>query len=197
MLVRADAAEPEADVSRVEETNNAINEPEFLGDVCAHVAIGGTLVTLCAEREIDYKLVNRWIEDDEKRAGRYALALSIREQHAKDLIIAELIAYLKADVTEAFDAEGNLKRMQDMPHNIKRLIAGVKFREIFEWQGEGKERAQVHVGNIIEVKFWDKPRSIETFMKHLAMLVDRKDINLRHSLADLVAGSMKPEAAGS
>lgn len=183
-------------MSKLDETNNAINDPEFLGDVCAHVAVGGTLVNFCGEKALDYKLVNRWIEDDEKRALRYKLALDIREQHAKDLIIAELIAYLKADVTEAFDGEGNLKRMQDMPNNIKRLIAGVKFREIFEWQGDKGEKSQVHVGNIIEVKFWDKPRSIETFMKHLAMLVERKDINLRHSLADLVAGSMD-KGAGS
>lgn len=181
-------------VSKLDETNDAIGDPETISAICAAVAIGGTLVAHCAEHGFDYKLINRWINDDDKRAERYALALTIREQHAKDLIIAELISYLKADVTEAFDADGNLKRMQDMPHNIKRLIAGVKFREIFEWQGEGKERSQVHVGNIIEVKFWDKPRSIETFMKHLSMLIDRKDINLKSGLADLIAGSMmKPE----
>jgi hypothetical protein len=100
---------------------------------------------------------------------------------------------LKADVTQAFDAQGNLKRLGDMPAEVRRLLAGFKFREIFERQKDpaSGQIATVHVGNIIEVKFWDKPRSIETFMKHLSMLVERKDLNVRHSLADLIAGSMQ------
>lgn len=171
--------------------NSALADPELLGDICAAVATGGTLVAFCTERSLNYKLVNRWITDDSDRATRYKLALDIREDHAKDLIISELISYMKADVTEAFDAEGNLKRLQDMPPEVRRLIAGVKFREVFEWQGEPGAKQHVHAGNVIEVKFWDKPRSIETFMKHLSMLVERKDVNVRHSLADLVAGSMQ------
>jgi hypothetical protein len=181
-------------MSRIEDTNSALADPELLGDICAHVSIGGTLVNFCGEHEpvLNYKLINRWIEDDSERAKRYKLALDIREQHAKDLIIAELIAYLKADITEAFDREGNLKRMHDMPAPVRRLVAGIKFREIFERQQDepGGKYENVHVGNMIEVKFWDKPRSMETFMKHLSMLIERKDINVRASLADLVAGSL-------
>jgi len=170
------------------DTNNKLADPELLPSICAYVAEGGTLTAYCNENSLHYRLVNRWIHDDETRAKRYKLALDVREQHAKDLIIAELIAYIKADVTQCFDAEGNMLRMPDMGANEKRLIAGVKFREIFEMEGKGEERARVHVGNIIEVKFWDKPRSIETFMKHLSMLVERKEIDARLSLADLITG---------
>jgi hypothetical protein len=62
----------------------------------------------------------------------------------------------------------------------------------FEWQRPPGDKRNVHVGRIHKIKFWDKPRSIENFMKHLAMLVDRKEINGQISLADLVAGSMEP-----
>jgi len=79
-----------------------------------------------------------------------------------------------------------------MPPELQRLIAGIEFEEIFEWQGQGKDREKVHVGRIHKLKFYDKPRSIETFMKHLSMLVDRKDINVKYSLADLIAG-IQPE----
>jgi len=178
------------------DTNNKLADPELLTDICAHVADGGTLANFCSEQSLIYKLVNRWIEDDADRAKRYKLALDIREQHAKDLIIAELIAYLRADVTTCFDADGNLHRLPDMGANERRLIAGVKFREIFERQGPKGESVNVHIGNIIEVKFWDKPRSIETFMRHLAMLVDRKDVTSGgKSYADLIAESMKAEAS--
>lgn len=171
-----------------DDSNNALTDPELLTDICGHVAEGGTLVSFCTEREINYKLVVRWIADDGDRLKRYESALNTREQHAKDLIIAELIAYLRADVTQAFDAQGNLKRLQDMPAEVRRLIAGVKFREIFEKE----DGATVHVGNLVEVRFWDKPRSIETFMKHLAMLVERRDVTSGgKSYADLVAESMQ------
>lgn len=177
------------------ETNNRLADPELLTDLCAHVAAGGTLANFCSEQSLIYKLVNRWIEDNEDRAKRYKLALDIREQHAKDLIIAELIAYLRADVTTCFDEQGNLRRLHDMGPNERRLIAGVKFRELLDRQKNSEGQVEnVHIGNMIEIKFWDKPRSIETFMKHLAMLVDRKDLTSGgKSYAELISGSMAKE----
>lgn len=172
-------------------TNDALADSQFIVDLLTHVATGGTLVQFCADREVHYKLVNRWLQDDTERAERYATALRIREDHAKDLIIAELTAYLRADVTKCFDENGNMKPIKDWEHAERRLLAGYKFREIFEMEGTGKEREKVHVGNMIEVKFHDKPRTIETFMRHLAMLVDRKQHEVASSLIDLVTASMK------
>lgn len=185
-------------MNKVADTNDALGDPELLTDICAAISIGGTLVAFCEERGLKYKIINRWLQDDEERAKRYKLALDIRDDHAKDLIISELIAYIKADITACFDAAGNLKAMPELGPNEKRLIAGVKFRELFEMQGERGDKKQVHVGNIIEVKFWDKPRSIETFMKHLSMLIEKKDIKVTTSLADLLAGDPpKQSAVGS
>lgn len=179
------------------ELNNALSDATLITDICALVAIGGTLTQLCADRGLPYKAINRWIADDEKRQAAYARALQIREDHAKDLIIAELIAYIKADITQAFDAEGNLLALPEMPDDVRRLVAGVKFKEVFEFDGVGRGKKLVHTGNLIEIKFWDKPRSIETFMKHLAMLVDRKQVAVTLSLADLIAGVDKQKKESS
>jgi hypothetical protein len=186
----------------VAETLNAINDPELLPDICATVAGGGNLAALCRDRSLDYKLVNRWIADDEDRAHRYKLALDIREQHAKDLIIGELISYIRAKPVDAFTAievDGGVRQamlpIAEMPEDLQRLIAGYEFEEVFEWVGQGKDREKLHVGRMHKIKFYDKPRSIETFMKHLAMLVDRKDVNVKHSLADLIAGEPEKQPA--
>jgi hypothetical protein len=178
------------------ETNNALADPALLTGLCTSIAEGSTLVKFCAEHDprLRYKLVLQWINDDKERAQRYKLALDQREQHAKDLIVAELIAYLEADVTTAFEKDGDghlvLKDVTEMPKPLQRLIAGVEFEEVFEMQGERGDRERVHVGRIHKIKFWDKPRSIETFMKHLAMLVERKDVNLKTTIADLIAGGV-------
>jgi hypothetical protein len=197
-------------MSVVDETLNAINNDAeaLMSDICATVMEGGTLVALCAraERPLKFKLINRWIAEDKTRQERYDLALSIREQHAKDLIIAELTAWLKAKPLDAFElvereagmsgasVEQRMKPMQDWPPELQRLVAAIEFEELFEHQGQGKDRERVHIGRIHKIKFYDKPKSVETFMKHLAMLVDRKIVDTRVSLADLIAGDPKPAA---
>lgn len=166
--------------------NNKLADPGLLTTICGEIAEGGTLVAFAATNAIPYKLLNRWIADNEDRAKRYKLALDIREQHAKDLIVAELVACIKADVTQAFDGQ-NLKHIEDMPEGVRRMVAGIKFREIFQSQGKGEDKHQVHIGNIIEVRFMDKTKTIELFMRNLAMLVDRKEISGTLSLADLIS----------
>lgn len=165
--------------------NDRLGDPELLPDICGEVAGGSTLVLVAEAKGIPYKLLNRWIADDPERAKRYALALDIRDHHAKDLIVAQLIAYLKADVTEAFE-DGNLKHVADMPDNLRKMIAGIKFSEVFKNIGTRGNMQKVHTGNIIEVKFIDRTRTMELFMRNLAMLIDRKEISGTLSLAELI-----------
>jgi hypothetical protein len=196
-------------MSVVDETLNAINNDAeaLMSDICATVMEGGTLVALCARaRPLKFKLINRWIAEDKTRQERYDLALSIREQHAKDLIIAELTAWLQSKAARCVRAcrargwhggasvEQRMKPMQDWPPELQRLVAAIEFEELFEHQGQGKDRERVHIGRIHKIKFYDKPKSVETFMKHLAMLVDRKIVDTRVSLADLIAGE-EPKAS--
>lgn len=175
------------------EINAALASPELLTDICAEVSAGGTLAALCSTRGLPYRAANRWINDDLERVKRYKLALEIREEHAKDLIIAELVAYLRAQPADAFDlidGHQSVREIADMPAELQRLIAGYEFEEIFRHEGHGKARQRVHVGRMHKVKFWDKPRAIETFMRHLSMLVEKKEINAKLSLADLIAGDL-------
>ena len=131
------------DAVRSDGYNNNLGDPNLLADILGEIAGGSTLVLQAEAKGIPYKLLNRWIADDVERAKRYALALEIREQHAKDLIVAELVAYLKADVTEAFEGP-NLKDLADMPPNLRRMVAGIKFNEVFTTIGSGKEKPASH-----------------------------------------------------
>lgn len=170
-------------------TSKAIADPDgLMNSICTKIAGGATLETYCRQAVISFTTVRQWIMEDEKRAERLSVALNIRKEFAKDLIIAELVAFTTADVTEAFDGEGNMLMLRDMPERLRKLVAGVKFKELFEKQGERGSKARVHVGNIIEIKFIDKPRAIELFMRNLAMLVDKHEVDLGPSLADLIVG---------
>jgi predicted transcriptional regulator len=184
----------------VDRTNDALqNGEELLVDISASMIEGSTLTAYCAAHGLKYKIVLRWLNDDDDRQQRYKTALELREHHAKDLIISELMAYLSAKVVDAFvrgeDGSQRLKFVEDWPAELQRLVAAIEYEEIFEMQGTGKERERVHVGRMHKVKFYDKPRSIETFMKHLAMLIDRTQVTGQLTLADLIGGAVKEKGS--
>lgn len=174
---------------RIEATRDAIAALDFIEVVCGHVASGGTLTTFCADRDILFKLVNQFIQSQRDYARRYMDALKVREVHLKEEIIQEIAGYLRCDLTDAFDANGNMLRLVEMPRNVKRLIAGYEFEEIFE----GPRNDRVHVGNMHKIKLWDKPRAIEMLMKHLKMLVEDVNVTGKITLADLLAPDQPSE----
>ena len=168
--------------------NDQLSEPGLLNKIILEVATGGSLVEFCRQHAMSYRAVLSWIQDDDDMAEKYQRALEIRSEHAKDEIIKEMFALLRADVTEAFDDNGNMRLVRDMPPELRRLIGGYEYNEVFEQQSVPGERGKqrVHVGNLHKVKFWDRPKSIETFMRHLRMLDTRSEIGVDASLAQLL-----------
>lgn len=101
--------------------------------------------------------------------------LAARKQRCEikaDEVLLELWRIARADIGEAFDKEGRLKPLHEMPEDVRRAIAGVEVEEMFD--GSGESRA--HVGNLRKVKFWDKPRTLELLAKHLGLLVERVEV---------------------
>ena len=67
-----------------------------------------------------------------------------------------------ADVGEAFNDDGSLKSIKDIPEDLRRAIAGFEVLEV--WEGTGKDRE--FVGELKKVKFWSKNKEIENLFKH-------------------------------
>ncbi len=86
-----------------------------------------------------------------------------------DFVLMELLKLAKADLSKAYDEKGNLLPIHEIPEETRKAIAGIKVFEEFE--GFGKER--VKVGEVRELKFWDKTKSLELLGKHLGMFKDK------------------------
>lgn len=88
-----------------------------------------------------------------------------------DTILFELLRIARSDLGQAFDDNGNLLPIKEIPEDVRRAISGVETFE--EFDGHGSER--VKVGETRKLKFWDKTRALELLGKHLGLYVERID----------------------
>lgn len=89
-----------------------------------------------------------------------------------DTVLGELLRIARADIGQAFNPDGSLKPLADMPEEIRRAIAGVDVFEEFAGRGEDREQ----VGFTKKVRFWDKVKALEMLGRHLRMFSDRVEL---------------------
>lgn len=80
-------------------------------------------------------------------------------------LIRELAHMLRADPADAYDKEGRIKSIHDIPRDLRRCIAAVKTRRI-ETRGDENNASRVEE-YVTELKLWDKQGTIDKLMKHL------------------------------
>jgi phage terminase small subunit len=94
--------------------------------------------------------------------------LRLQEQRLEikaDDILRELMRIGLADVGEAFDEEGALKSIREIPEHLRRAISAVDVEEI--WEGRGEERRLV--GYARKIRFWSKTASLDKLGRHLRL----------------------------
>ena len=84
-------------------------------------------------------------------------------------LIAELRSLAFSDIGGMYDENNCLKDIKDIPESLRRAIASIETDEI--WSGTGHAREVI--GHTKRVKLWAKDGSIEKFMKHLGMFIER------------------------
>lgn len=99
-----------------------------------------------------------------------------------DDVLLELLRIARVDLSQAYDTDGNLKPIHEIPEDVRRAIAGIEVEELFEGRGEARE----HVGNLRKVKFWDKVKSLELLGKHLKLWVERIEVDGLTGLAERI-----------
>jgi hypothetical protein len=120
-------------------TSNEINsnndliaklDENFFLELITRVSRGESLAVICRERKVDFAAVMSWINGDDDLQSRYARALTIRDEHAKDEIISDLFGALRADITGVFDENNQLLPLREMPQNVRKLIKGYDAKEL-------------------------------------------------------------------
>lgn len=103
---------------------------------------------------------------------------------ARDVLL-ELHRMLTSDVALLFDEAGNIKSIDEIPLDLRRMIASVEVFE--EYQGAGAQR--VYIGRTKKVKLWSKEKGAELLARHLALFNDKLKVDASDDvLAALAAG---------
>lgn len=94
-------------------------------------------------------------------------------------VIRELVSIANSDVSELLDGSGRLRKLSDLPPNVRRAIAS------FEVEQEAVGAARVtddgmeldpQTVTTTRVKFWDKTKALELLGKHLKMFTDKAEL---------------------
>lgn len=158
--------------------------PDLAGEICAHVANGGSLIDLAELWRVRYSDMVRWLRADKSREDAYKKALIDRDEWMIQRILTEIKTLSTVDIRKAYDAGGCFLPMHEMPDDVAKSIISVDTDNIHE----GRERAVI--GYTTRVKFADKIKSLELLGKQIGMFVQRHEMRVDKTLEDLVSESM-------
>jgi phage terminase small subunit len=109
---------------------------------------------------------------------------SARLEIKADDVLRELLRLARVDIGEAFDDEGKLKPLKEIPEDVRRAISGIEVDELFDGHGENR----MSIGVTRKLKFWDKTRALEMLGKHLKLFTDRIEVSGKLTLEQLLSG---------
>lgn len=96
-----------------------------------------------------------------------------------DRVLQEIMRVALADISQAYDEEGNLKPVHEIPEDVRRAIVGIEtetlpaLQENTPLEGEEQVREEVLIPSVKKVKFADKNRALELLAKHLKLLTEK------------------------
>jgi len=114
--------------------------------------------------------------------GNVRIAQAVAEGQAKvgarleitaERVLKELARLAFLDIGTAFESDGRMKALADIPEDTRRAIAGLEIEEMFD--GRGEER--VLAGQLRKVKLADKTRTLELLGRHLGMFRDKVELS--------------------
>ncbi len=98
------------------------------------------------------------------------IAQQERTQITADKILQELLLIARSDVSKAFNKDGTLKPIHDIPEEVRRAISGVETLEVMVGGKGIKHKTS-------KLKFWDKVAALGLLGKNLRLFVDQVNIS--------------------
>lgn len=87
-------------------------------------------------------------------------------------LLGGLIKIAESDIRDAFNADGSMKSIREMPDSLASAISAVDSDELFEWKRNKRDQ----MGTVKKIKLWDKTRAYELIAKLTGLLIERREL---------------------
>lgn len=138
-------------------------------------------MSICDMWHIHFGRLMGWIDQDKDRAKAFKVAKLAQSDLLQSQIISETKKIAFADIREAYDINGNILNVNEMPDNIAAAIVSV---DVFESNLSGE-----CIGQTKKLKLQNKLEALKLLSDFLGMTRTIHQIEAGSSLEDLVAGS--------
>lgn len=165
-----------------------LESPQFFDDLTAHVANGGCPIEFSELHHIPWGRVSNWIRRDKERERLFDAAEKDREQYLKRTILRNLDRITNVDLRDAYDDDGNLLPIKQIPRHVVDAIQSIESEEL--WGGTGRERGVV--GDLRRVKFLDKTKALDLLGKYLKLFDQTHKHKVEVSFENFIKGSYAP-----
>jgi hypothetical protein len=166
-------------LSRRDKTLRFLNDPETFETILDTVSNGGSLLSLCDAEGIRYSDVFLWIQANPDRLKAFKDCQISKIEFMTDKILREVARIAFLDIRNAFDDQGNLKPIKELPDDVAAAIEA--FEEVVHKDGRKGKR----------VKFASKTKMLELLGKQFQMFKESVEVHGNVTIEDLINESFK------
>lgn len=154
---------------------------DVVEDVCSYVAQGGSIARWCVLNRLQYGTFRKSLRDNRAYEMMLVEALKDREEWLKDELLQLMADIMRFDPREAYDENGNILPMNDMPEHVAKMIKKSKTVRVEHKDGPPDV--------VDQLEYWDKQKAIDQLGKHLQMFIERIEVNHKMTLEESIQKS--------
>lgn len=114
--------------------------------------------------------------------ARRRKAQTDRLQIKADEVLLEIKKLAFSDLRKAFNDDGSLKDMSEIPDDVAAALAGIDVDELFDGRGEDRQK----IGYTKKIKLWDKLKALQMLGEHCGIFKPKGDEGAAETFGQIV-----------
>lgn len=198
---------------RGERVAELLSNPDTLLKICDFIICGGTLIEWARKNDVPYNAIAAWVVAEDHRRKKFDAAKEMRGEFLSELVVRNLRMFADLDIGKAYDKQGKLLPITEMPEDIRRAITMFEIQQEAvdgtdpgpmggqlrrrrrpddEEEGD-RETPELVQTYTTKIKTISPERALELLGKYRRMFIEKVEHSGKVTLEDLVAGSHTPD----